>query len=405
MAKDMKNYAWFLGSIALPAAFVIVSWPIVWYKMKFTDHITPEMRKTPMKYYLILGGFDAFQNILSAIPAPFIPGPLQVVVSQLAIPINMGMSFLFLSTRYGWNHGLGVLLILGGVVVATLPNFLNGNSTLGDKWYMLIILVISNLPSSASNVYKERALKDVDLDVWYFNAWIATFQIFIGILTVPLVFSELLSGGEPIAPAELGTYLQHASKCFFGTGSLPGDEACNETPIVFVIFLVFNIAYNILMLMVFKLGSATLAVVASALRVALSDVGFQWKFLSGPAYKDLTWYDGVALVILIGGLFAYRLRPERSSKAPAVTTTTEGAVATPHLPRSIPSFSGYAAATGNEFPHTYLLEGDEPRIPKRRTRSQIRGRLYQQIGIQTNNNPRMSITPQPMNDPLDFDEE
>eukprot|EP00128_Syssomonas_multiformis_P005617 Colp12_sorted_trinity150504_noHs@10440 len=99
MAKDMKNYAWFLGSIALPAAFVIVSWPIVWYKMKFTDHITPEMRKTPMKYYLILGGFDAFQNILSAIPAPFIPGPLQVVVSQLAIPINMGMSFLFLSTR------------------------------------------------------------------------------------------------------------------------------------------------------------------------------------------------------------------------------------------------------------------------------------------------------------------
>ena len=34
------NYR-FLASVAIPIAFLTVCWPVVWFKMWFTDHITP----------------------------------------------------------------------------------------------------------------------------------------------------------------------------------------------------------------------------------------------------------------------------------------------------------------------------------------------------------------------------
>jgi hypothetical protein len=33
-------------------------------------------------------------------------------------------------------------------------------------------------------VYKEIGLKDVDLDIWYANAWISFYQILLGLVTI-----------------------------------------------------------------------------------------------------------------------------------------------------------------------------------------------------------------------------
>jgi hypothetical protein len=69
--------------------------------------------------------------------------------------------------------------------------------------------------------------------------------------------------------------------------------------------------YNILILVVFKRGSSTLAVVASAARLALSNIGFLIPVLAGEATKKkLSIFDIIALLILIAGIVIYRVKEE-----------------------------------------------------------------------------------------------
>jgi len=78
-----------------------------------------------------------------------------------------------------------------------------------------------------------------------------------------------------------------------------------------MVFIVFNLTFNACMLYVFKYGSATLAMVAGAVRVALSAFLFQFKFVAGPGQQNVTWFHGVAVVTLILGLVVYKLRKEK----------------------------------------------------------------------------------------------
>jgi hypothetical protein len=65
------------------------------------------------------------------------------------------------------------------------------------------------------------------------------------------------------------------------------------------------------MLVVFQRGSSTLAVIASAARLALSNVGFLVKPLAGEAYQHkLSFFDIIALIILILGIVIYSSKPE-----------------------------------------------------------------------------------------------
>eukprot|EP01129_Flabellula_baltica_P002059 TRINITY_DN11919_c0_g1_i1.p1 TRINITY_DN11919_c0_g1~~TRINITY_DN11919_c0_g1_i1.p1 ORF type:complete len:385 (-),score=64.50 TRINITY_DN11919_c0_g1_i1:13-1125(-) len=313
LSDDMANYAWYLGSLVLTMMFCVVSWPVVWYKMVFTDHITPEMRKTPLTVYIVLGALDAVGNILSTIPAPFLPGPLQVILTQIVIPANMLLSFVFLKMRYHILHGVGVILVIVGVSFALVPSF--GEIFDGDSFNFTLILyigllIISTVPQAASNVYKEYSLKETELDVWYLNAWVATFQLLLGALTFWMVFINVFSDNANIVPSTLGAYLFDATSCFMGFNTRPND-LCNEAPVVFMIYMVFNMTYNITLLYVFQKGSATLAVVASALRVALSAFGFQIRAIAGPAFQDLTVWSVISVIILTGAIVVYRIKPEK----------------------------------------------------------------------------------------------
>eukprot|EP00003_Mantamonas_plastica_P030638 TRINITY_DN7696_c0_g1_i1.p1 TRINITY_DN7696_c0_g1~~TRINITY_DN7696_c0_g1_i1.p1 ORF type:complete len:341 (-),score=108.64 TRINITY_DN7696_c0_g1_i1:665-1687(-) len=259
---------------------------------------------------MVMAALDSLNAILGTIPAPKLPGALQVVLSQTIIPFNMIMSYFYLKARYVKTHYIGVFFIIAGVLVAMIPNFENSSGqSAGFIW--ILMFIVSNIPGAASNVYKENKLKAMDMDVWYFNAWVALFQLIFGFATFPTVFSDLLSGGAPIKPSEMGVYLENATKCFFGVNSLPGDD-CEGTFVIFLFFIAFNMTFNISMLLVFKHGSATLAVVASALRVALSEIEFTICFIAGPVCHALSMYDVISLFVLLAGIVCYKLRPEES---------------------------------------------------------------------------------------------
>ena len=163
-------------------------------------------------------------------------------------------------------------------------------------------------------VYKEKYLKEANLDVFYLNSWVALYQFIFGLMSAFTVFIPLPdgSGGTSyVNPANLYEYIWSGIKCFFGFNSVLSDQ-CEYFWAVFMIFICFNMTYNILLLIVFKRGSSTLAVVASVARLALSNFGFLIKFLAGEAYlAALSPFDIIALVILILGIIIYSLTTEK----------------------------------------------------------------------------------------------
>ncbi len=55
----------------------------------------------------------------------YIPsGSLIILLTQAAIPISMGISRALLKVKYGIHHYIGALIVVAGLVVVLIPQFL-----------------------------------------------------------------------------------------------------------------------------------------------------------------------------------------------------------------------------------------------------------------------------------------
>jgi len=184
-----------------------------------------------------------------------------------------------------------------------------------------IIFLASIFPNAFSNVYKEKNLKSVDLDVWYLNGWIAIYQGIFGLISIPAITIPFPKPAEVITFKEMGQYLVDSSKCFFqGINSRPNDD-CPYVIYIFFIYLAFNIGFNVCMLIIFKRGSAVLFTIASTARLPLTGFLFQVKFLAGAKTVMLTIYDYLALIAIIIGIVLYRYKKEQKMEIPETSET------------------------------------------------------------------------------------
>ncbi len=136
------------------------------------------------------------------------------VLGQVTLPLNMLLSMVFLQTRYERSHIIGATMVLYGALVCMIPIF-RGEVALNSpdpSFGWLLLYVFSMVPAATSNgtaipridtrrqlsctvVYKEIGLKDVDLDIWYVNAWVSTYQVCWGIATMWTIRVLRLSRG------------------------------------------------------------------------------------------------------------------------------------------------------------------------------------------------------------------
>eukprot|EP00599_Poterioochromonas_sp_BG-1_P017762 CAMPEP_0173166878 /NCGR_PEP_ID=MMETSP1105-20130129/22327_1 /TAXON_ID=2985 /ORGANISM="Ochromonas sp., Strain BG-1" /LENGTH=166 /DNA_ID=CAMNT_0014088307 /DNA_START=235 /DNA_END=732 /DNA_ORIENTATION=+ len=143
-----------------------------------------------------MGGYDSLAGIMQTFAVNYISNAsLIVLVQQSAIPISMLISKYALNSTYSKMQYVGSSIVLFGIIVVLVPNFLGSDSsnvasTSGpDPLVQLIwlsVLVISCVPMCLSSVYKEKALGEVDIDIIYLNGWVAIFQFLIAIpLCIP----------------------------------------------------------------------------------------------------------------------------------------------------------------------------------------------------------------------------
>jgi drug/metabolite transporter (DMT)-like permease len=310
-----SSYVWFLGAIMIPVGYLFVLWPIVWYKMYVSKEIDDEHRQFSQKAMFIMATFDTLSNVIGTFAVPYLSGSVINVLNNSVLPITMALAIVILRTKFKMTHYIGAVLVIVGILVRLTPQFQNSGNSEKDSGLWIVVYIASLIPMGLSNVYKEGGLKKMKSDVWYVNAWIGVWQLLQGFATIPTVFIPWPAPAEVIEPNTFGTYIQNACTCFFtGTNPKPssGDD-CESVWLVFVLYLAFNIAFNQLMLIVFKKGSSVLAVISSTVRLPLVDLLLLWRFLAGPAtIAAFTQWDAYALVLIIVGIVAYKLKEEES---------------------------------------------------------------------------------------------
>ncbi|OQR92824.1 Drug/Metabolite Transporter (DMT) Superfamily, partial [Thraustotheca clavata] len=312
---EYEQFLWYYSNIINPCAFLFFAWPVVWYKLRYTKDITPEMKAFPHYKYAIMAFLDMSANLLSTVPTPHIGGNLCNVLSQVNLPFTMILSHLFLQTSYKKAHIMGATMVLYGAFVCMIPIF-RGETALNSPdptfgWIALFIFAC--IPSAGANVYKEIGLKDVNLDVWYANAWVSTYQLLWGFATMWTIRIQAFSN-PTVEWADFPSYIEAAHNCFFGNPvEFNGVESqCGGSIFtIYVQYIIFNIAYNMLMMYIFKAGSSVLFVFSSAVCLPLTDLLYMVPILAGPrASQRFTIFDGFALFIIVMGMLVYHSEKE-----------------------------------------------------------------------------------------------
>eukprot|EP01095_Lingulamoeba_sp_RSL-Kostka_P004570 TRINITY_DN157_c0_g1_i1.p1 TRINITY_DN157_c0_g1~~TRINITY_DN157_c0_g1_i1.p1 ORF type:complete len:503 (+),score=149.18 TRINITY_DN157_c0_g1_i1:53-1561(+) len=350
MLIPMKNYSFFTNQLT-SFIYLPVFWPIVLIFWFFTDRITPEMKKFPIWKYGIMGCLDALAGLLMTFGGAQTSGPMQLLLSQLAIPFTMIFSIIVglkaldclfkqvLKVNYKWNHYVGAIVIIAGVFVSLYNQLINPDSSAetsnsacpvppqsslssgassgadgvqsANTPTGLIIFFLSSIPTAFSGVYKEIGFKGTNLDVYLVNAWVATFQFVIGMFFLPLTKLKAF-GGIPFK--EMPKSLWDGWLCFLGTNSRHSDQ-CEDAWMLVCGYLVVNIAYNVVLLMMIKYGSASLFYVASAIILPSADICFTFHWVMGCYAESLSVYDIVGLIVILIGILVYRFLGSESAKS------------------------------------------------------------------------------------------
>jgi len=289
-------------------------------------------------YRLALFSFgDQINAAMVAPPSPFISLPLQSIMTNFVIVWMLALASVWLGARFKQTHFIGCALIVFAVVVGVADKLEANDCTpagvQNDKcltayttssgarvlltasstmlWYGLFIA--STVPSAISNCYKQKVLKGVDLDVVYATWWSGNFQIIWGILLfwinwIPLPQQDV----QP--PSHTFQDIADTWQCFLGNVPHPGDESCAGPggPAItwFIVYLFFNLAFNVCFLWLTKRMSAMWTQIATTLCLDLTNIFSQLKFMVGDSAQLMSLSQWLATLLASIALWTYNLEPE-----------------------------------------------------------------------------------------------
>lgn len=302
--NSMKNYTVISGSILFPlfGLFFFLIPASYYYYRNMTNHL--ENSKITRKDIMIIATFDGINSLLATIPVPYLSVVIMAIIDKFNLPMVAGSSYIFLNRRYLPSHYLGIFLTLYGISVSFIPNFMDSNIVIPGWWMFLYIMSI--IPGTGSYIYKEMKLKEINMDISWFNSWICLYQLFIGILCLPV---SIISSKD-LTFNNFGTHFGEAFKCqFAGINSNPGDE-CHYALLWFMLFNVVSTISNILMFLILKEGSAVLFIIIRTLKTPITSYLGSFPQLAGISASPITVADWYAFIMLIVASIVYYYNSE-----------------------------------------------------------------------------------------------
>lgn len=355
------------------------------------------MRKFPKYKFFIMGALDALAGLFMLFGGVNTSGSTQALLLQAVIPFTMTLSYIILKERYQKLQYLGATVILTGVLFVLVPKALDPSASSGENNLFLfnMIFLMSDLPQAMSSVYKEIAFTE-DLDVNYLQAWVALWQVIFGFVLAPVNSLKFL-GSNAMPLDQIPNALLNGGKCMVGINSIVENcgsncDDCSGAWISLVIYLAFNMLYNVAIVLVIKYGGANLVYFVMTLRLPLVQVAFTLKFISNPP-DQFHWYSIVGLMLILGGLIIYRYSSSRNSEGNVTMITKlseDGFEETEDRMMIAPPMHAFMSEIPARLPVVKL--SSHQIIQKRMNPQRIRSGLYGRLGIKGWDSPHLRKT-------------
>ncbi|TDH72167.1 hypothetical protein CCR75_000992 [Bremia lactucae] len=305
----MHNYPAFLNLLTT-FVYIPISFAYILPMIKYGKAITWDHQNIPKHRFAIMGGLDSIAGTLQVFAATHLGGSLIILLGQAAIPMSMVISRLLLKAKYSSFQYLGAVVVTLGLLIVLGSGDSSSSSSANSHVIVIwsIVMIFSCIPMCLSSVYKEKMLGEVELDAVYLNGWVAVYQL---LCAIPLTFPAAMVGNHPISPRELPENLYDGLLCTLGQNTIVDGahkDDCEKSAIFVTSYILFNVAYNLLIVLILKFGSANILWLAMTIMVPLGNVAFTFPFM--PEHQPLQAKDVAGLVFIMLGLFVYRFLEE-----------------------------------------------------------------------------------------------
>lgn len=335
---SLTAYQVFLNQLIV-AMFIIVFSGVVVYKLNKTDDISEEMRAFPKWKFALISICDTLAGILILIPARHVNGDLMTLLLQGVVPATLFFSRVILKKHFHLLHYIGCLVIILGILLNTWPeiNSAHGDVTGGSPWYILP-LFLSCIPAALSGICAEIALKGQDMDIYYYQLWVAICQFCLSAVLSPVSFL-LQSPDKNIS--ELPQNIIDGVKCW-----VPGidhvEPECDDGFSSVAIYLGLCIVFNIFISLVVKYGGAVTMMVALTMAVPLQYLVFAVKVpYFVPTSTPVGWLNIVGLVVTVVGLVGYHWAKEPDQEEEEATDESARALTRSRMTTMSPSMAPF----------------------------------------------------------------
>ena len=320
--QSMKAYTWLASSIIFPffgCLFFWIPYQIKKYYQSFQRvpsndvhllHIQfTEDNSLSQKRLLLLGIFDSANSILGIYATPYLSIVIMTIIDKISLPATMITSYFCFKRKYQNLHILGAFLVVYGVLVEFLPDFIGATNKNGQPieghspnslW--IGIYLLSLIPGVASYCFKENYLQtQPKIDIWWMNAWISLWQVVIGFIIAPII---LFSSPHLIGNlTSISQYVSDGIQCQFG--------GCVNSIWYMLGYQFVSTICNILMFLLIREESSVIYIMLSTLKMPVTAWLGSYHILVGNQAQALGWVDLFSGIGISIGVYLYNIIPER----------------------------------------------------------------------------------------------
>ncbi|XP_021642411.2 protein CLT2, chloroplastic isoform X1 [Hevea brasiliensis] len=308
----MKQYPFFL------AQFTTFGYVMIYFSILFMRYragiVTGEMIGLPKSRFVAIGILEALGVATGMSAAAMLPGPAIPILSQTFLVWQLAFSALLLGRRYSFKQITGCMLVAFGVVVAVASGSSADQMLSGFEFIWPAVMIISSAFQAGASIIKEfifvdaaKRLKGKSLDIFVVNSFGSGFQALFVLLLLPL-----LSNLKGIPFAQLPSYMKSGAGCLVNIGrNIPG---CNGAPLLPLLYVTMNMAFNVSLLNLVKISSAVVASLAVMLSVPISIYVLSLPLPYLPEGASLSPFFLLGSTILVLGLVLYNVaRPVKQA--------------------------------------------------------------------------------------------
>lgn len=312
VSYSMINYKWLLTSIILPIYNIILFYIIV-LVYKYYNNLKEENIIISKKILFIIAFFEYFNNFLYIVSITNISYFLSLILSRSILIILMLLNYYFLKRRYKYNHYIGVIFTIIGIIFLFIDKINKKNNIV-----YIIINILSVLMNSISNFLQEKYIKiNEQTNVFWMNMWISIFILIIGILLFPIIL--IPSVNKYIDPNlnvyEINKYFNNGFSCYI-LGNDKTSDYCTyaslfissyELTVIIILYLIFNL---------YRYGSSVYYQILATLKIPISTF-ISYYLIKNNIIKvtenmnfEINMFDYISLIFITIGSFIYIIKKE-----------------------------------------------------------------------------------------------